>query len=250
MSQEPKDDARDDSVMPERPADAIDSSGGGPAAPLTRRAALRVLGAVPLAGALAWTDGQGTGQAQTRQTHEGPNQPARDTKQPPPSPRKAKFFNAREARTLRTLADDIIPRDAHSGSASEAGVVDFIDFNLSVEETTADTRTAWRGGLRWMDAESRRRFSVAYAAATLVQRHQILDDIAWPEKARAELAYGAAFFTRCRDMVASGFFSSALGYQDLRYMGNVFIPEWKGCPEAALRKLGVSYDLMPKRDAR
>jgi hypothetical protein len=43
-------------------------------------------------------------------------------------------------------------------------------------------------------------------------------------------------------MAASGFFSSAMGWKDLQYMGHVFVPEWKGCPPAALRKLGVSYE--------
>ncbi len=30
------------------------------------------------------------------------------------------------------------------------------------------------------------------------------------------------------------------GVADLQYQGNVFVSEWNGCPEAALRKLGVS----------
>jgi hypothetical protein len=99
-----------------------------------------------------------------------------------------------------------------------------------------------------MDSESRRRFGVAYAAATAVQRHQILDDIAYPDRVRPELQHGAAFFTRFRDMVAAGFFSSAIGVKDLRYQGNTAMPTWTGCPEPALRKLGVSYDLMNKAE--
>ena len=27
---------------------------------------------------------------------------------------------------------------------------------------------------------------------------------------------------------------------DLQYQGNVFVAEWTGCPDAALKKLGVS----------
>ena len=48
-------------------------------------------------------------------------------------------------------------------------------------------------------------------------------------------------------MTAAGFFSSAMGWKDLPYIGNMAIPEWKGCPPAALRKLGVSDDLMKTR---
>jgi hypothetical protein len=213
---------------------------GGTDAGISRREALKVLGVVPLAGPVAWAEQQQQ-QQPTRQTHEAPNQPARDTKQPPPTQPRRRFFTPRELRTVRVLADDIIPRDERSGSATEAGVPEFMDYNLSVEETTDETRIAWRGGLRWMDRESRRRFGVPYASASAAQRHQILDDIAWPDRVRPELRHGAAFFARFRDMTAAGFFSSAVGFKDLQYIGNTFVPVWNGCPEAALRKLGVSY---------
>ena len=215
---------------------------------LTRRAALKVLGVVPIAGALVWQQQQQQGQQAPRQTHEAPNQPAADTKRPPRAPRQSTFFTAREQRTVRVLADDIIPRDARSGSATDAGVPAFLDYNLASSETSVDVRTQWRGGLRWIDTESRRRFGVAYAAATAAQRHQILDDIAYPERVRPEFQHGAAFFMRFRDMVAAGFFSSAIGVRDLRYQGNTAMPAWTGCPEPALQKLGVSYDLMNKAE--
>jgi hypothetical protein len=32
-----------------------------------------------------------------------------------------------------------------------------------------------------------------------------------------------------------------MGFEDLKYMGNTFVPEWNGCPPEALAKLGVSY---------
>ena len=217
---------------------------------LTRRAALKVLGVVPRAGgALLWQQQQGAQQT-PRQTHEAPNQPATDTKQPARAPRKNNFFTTREYRTVRVLADDVIPRDARSGSASDAGVPAFIDANLARSDTGVETRTAWRGGLRWLDAESRDRFGVAYAAATRAQRNQILDDISWPDRVRPEMRHGAAFFARARDLIAAGFFSSAIGVKDLQYQGNTFIPVWNGCPEPALRKLGVSYDLMNKAEGR
>jgi hypothetical protein len=232
--------------------DAEETPNGDAPPDLSRRAALKVLGAVPIAGALVWHQQQQQqgGQQQPRQTHEAPNQPAADTKQPPRSPRQNRFFTAREMRTVRVMADDVIPRDERSGSATDAGVPAFIDFNLSVPETSEETRIRWRGGLRWMDTESRRRFGVAYAAARPAQRHQILEDISWRDRVRPELRHGAAFFAMFRDMVAAGFFSSAIGFKDLQYQGNTFLPEWNGCPELALRKLGVSHDLMNKAETR
>jgi hypothetical protein len=217
---------------------------------VSRRAALKVLGTVPIIGAIggaAWAQ-QPVAQ-QPRQTHEAPNQPAHGPTAPASSQPKQKFFNAAELRIVSVLADDVIPRDERSGSATQAGVPAFIDFHMSVPETSDDTRIAMRGGLHWLDTECRRRFGTGYARAAAAQRHQILDDIAWPEKARPEMSAGVAFFNRFRDMVASGFFSSPIGWTDLRYQGNVFNPGWNGCPEPALTKLGVSYAAMQTRIA-
>jgi hypothetical protein len=77
----------------------------------------------------------------------------------------------------------------------------------------------------------------------------VLDDIAWPKKARPEMSHGVAFFNRFRDLTAAGFFSSEMGWKDVRYVGNVFNPGWAGCPPAALAKLGVTGDEMKTRVA-
>src|SRR5438876_1113189 len=74
------------------------------------------------------------------------------------------------------------------------------------------------------------------------ERAEVLDDIAWPRKAKPQHAAGVAFFNTFRDLTASGFFSSRIGVQDLRYIGNTFVSEWKGCPPEALAKLGVRYE--------
>jgi hypothetical protein len=104
-----------------------------------------------------------------------------------------------------------------------------------------------RGGLAWLNTESRSRFKKSYASLTADQRHQILDDIAWPDRAKPAFSQGTAFFSRFRDFVGAGFFSSAVGWKDLQYQGNVFNPNWQGCPEAAMKKLGVSHALMDTR---
>ena len=67
----------------------------------------------------------------------------------------------------------------------------------------------------------------------------ILDDIAWPRRARPETSQGVAFFNRFRDLVASGFWSSEMGIRDLQYIGNTAVPVWNGCPPEAVRKLGL-----------
>jgi len=101
-------------------------------------------------------------------------------------------------------------------------------------------QVAMRGGLAWLDAECRTRFTRTFLQASDAERRQVLDDIAWPAKARPEMRPGVAFFSRMRDMTASGFFSSKMGVRDVRYLGNTFVAEWKGCPPEALEHVGVS----------
>jgi gluconate 2-dehydrogenase gamma chain len=148
-----------------------------------------------------------------------------------------RFFTPAEWETVRILVDLIIPRDERSGSASDAGVPQFIDF-LMLERP--DEQLPMRGGLAWLDAESGRRFGKPFVAVADPQRRSLLDDIAWPARARPDLIHGVAFFNRFRDLTASGFWSSKIGVADLEYQGNVVVGEWTGCPPAALAKLGVS----------
>ena len=158
-----------------------------------------------------------------------------------------KFFTRREWQLVRMLSDYVIPRDARSGSATDARVPEFMDFLLSDKDASETSKNNMRGGLAWLDNESRRRFGRVFVQATDAQRRQILDDIAFPRRAKPEFSHGVAFFNRFRDMTASGFFSSAMGWKDVQYIGNVFNPNWDGCPAPALAKLGVSYDLMNTR---
>jgi hypothetical protein len=69
----------------------------------------------------------------------------------------------------------------------------------------------------------------------------VLDDIAWPRRARQEMQAGVRFFNFFRNFTASGFWSSKMGVDDLQYMGNRPMAQWPGCPQPALDKLGVGY---------
>lgn len=149
------------------------------------------------------------------------------------------FFTAHEYATVRVLAELVIPRDGRSGGALDAGVPEFMDFILA---ENPGMQTGFRDGLAWLDTESQNRFGRAFVDVADVDRRAILDDIAWPGRAKSAHAQGAAFFNRFRDLTASGFFSSRIGVEDLRYIGNTVVTEWRGCPPEALDKLGVRYD--------
>ncbi|HXF94955.1 MAG TPA: gluconate 2-dehydrogenase subunit 3 family protein [Gemmatimonadales bacterium] len=150
-----------------------------------------------------------------------------------------KFFTLHEWETVRVLVDLVIPPDERSGGATEAGVPEFMDFMM---QDRPSLQTPMRGGLAWLDTECRERFGKTFVECGDRERRAVLDDIAWPRRARPELSHGVAFFNGFRDLTASGFWSSRMGIEDLQYLGNRFVPEWRGCPPEALRKLGVSYD--------
>ena len=203
---------------------------------LSRRAALKVLGAVPVMTAIT--------PAVARAELTAANMEAAIAQQTAP-----KFFNAHEWATVRMLVDYIIPRDDVSGSATDAKVPEYMDFLLAERDANPTTQIAMRGGLGWLDIECQKRFRKTFIQSTDAQRRQVLDDIAYPARAKPGMSYGVTFFNRFRDMTASGFYSSAMGWKDLQYIGNVANPNYDGCPPAALDKLGVSYDVMKTRIA-
>jgi gluconate 2-dehydrogenase gamma chain len=197
----------------------------------SRRKILQALTMAPAAAGFAWTEAE----AQHAQQHAQ----AAAKKATPAAPFKPKFFTRHEYATVTMLADLVIPKDERSGGATDAAVPEFMDF-MMVDQPAR--QTAMRGGLAWLDRECVSRFDKDFLTATAAERTQVLDDIAWPQKAAPEHAHGVAFFNSFRDLTASGFFTSKMGIDDLQYMGNRYVPEWTGCPPEVMKKLGVSFD--------
>jgi gluconate 2-dehydrogenase gamma chain len=197
---------------------------------IDRRSVLRLLASAPVAAGFAWTAAEAEaahGLAQAAQQAAAAGVPF-----------TPKFFTAHEWETVRLLVDIIIPRDERSGSATDAGVPEFMDFIVLDQP---GRQTAMRGGLAWLDRQCVLRFDKTFVAATDAERGAVLDDIAWPQRATREFAHGVAFFNSFRDLTASGFWTSRMGIQDLQYLGNRSVAQWRGCPQEALDKLGVKY---------
>jgi gluconate 2-dehydrogenase subunit 3-like protein len=221
-----------------------------------RRRALELLAGAPLAGF-----GLTSAAAQTAHDHA-----ARAVKAAVKGQAyKPKFFKPHEWETVRLLVDLIIPRDERSGSATDAGVPEFMDFIMTDpmddDRSREQRQTAMRGGLAWIDAESIRRFDHAFVEASDAERRSLLDDIAFLDEEedegdrasdvrdlRVKLAHGPAFFRSFRDLTAAGFWSSRIGVEDLAYQGNTVVAEWTGCPPEALQKLGLDAPKDPGGD--
>ena len=196
---------------------------------ISRRAALRLVTSAPVAAALVWTP------AEAQQAHEHAQ---RARAQAPAKPFALKFFTAGEHAMVTILVDLIIPRDERSGSATDAGVPQFMDF-MMIDQPRR--QIAMRGGLALVDRLSTARFGARFVSASDAQRRQLLDEIAYTSNPDVGLRHAITFFSSFRDLTASGFWSTKMGIADLQYQGNVFVDEWTGCPDAALQKLGVKY---------
>jgi hypothetical protein len=152
--------------------------------------------------------------------------------------RAEKFFDDHEMATIAVLVDIIIPKDDVSGSATDAGVPDFIEF---IVKDKPEHQTPLRGGLRWLDVQCMKRYGKTFVDCADEQRIEIVDEIAFPELAKPEMQQGVAFFNRMRDLTATGFFTSKIGIEDLGYMGNQ-PNQWDGVPQEVLDQYGLKYD--------
>ena len=149
-----------------------------------------------------------------------------------------KFLDEHEMKTVSVLADIIIPKDDKSGSATDAGVPAFIEF---IVKDMPHYQTPVRGGIKWLDLQCMRRFNADFASCTAQQQIEIVDEIAYPGKAKPEMQQGVAFFNTMRDLTACGFFTSKIGIDDLGYVGNR-PNQWDGVPEDVLAQYGLKYD--------
>jgi hypothetical protein len=146
-----------------------------------------------------------------------------------------KFFTEHEMATITVLANIIIPKDAKSGSASDAKVPEFIEF---IVKDIPDHQLPLRGGLKWLDLQCLNRFSKTFVASSAAQQIQMVDLIAYPAKAKPEMQQGVAFFNRMRDLTATGFFTTEMGVKDLGFAGNS-PNKWVGVPADVLKQYGM-----------
>ncbi len=216
-------------VKPEGGAPEPGALNPQPRGSLRRRDWLKAMTAVPAA-ALVPGSAMRAARNATAQAAPATEQPAETYKR--------KALNEHEWKTIRVLSDLIIPADERSGSATQAGVPEFIDDWLDFQGGTLLAEI--RGGLTWLDMECNRHFNHDFVECPEAQQKQTLDRIAYPKKAAPEDANAVAFFNRLRGLVVGGFFSSKMGIEDLPYLGNTMVAEWHGCPPEVLAKLGLA----------
>lgn len=148
------------------------------------------------------------------------------------------FFTELEMKKLNLLVDIIIPADEVSESASQAKVPEFIEFMMKDQPAN---QTVFRGGLMWLDHQADERNSKSFLEISESQRMEIIDDIAWPDKAKKEFETGVKFFNALRNMTVTGFYTTEIGFKDIGYVGNT--PNvWEGVPQDVMNQYGLSLE--------
>ena len=220
---------------------------------VTRRSALRILGAGATSGAvLPWLSEEGAAAFAEIQR-----------KGKPPA---LKVLSAAQYATLVALTEAIIPADERSPGAKEARVADYIDLFLS--EGDEKLRKEWTDGIAALDADAVARAGVPFARLDPQQTWGMLLDVSRNEKVRepkkpqqeadtqkerpsdvsnaekpADAALNAPaapqqaqktpverFFITAKQATIHGYYTSEIGiHKELRYKGNQILAEFVGC---------------------
>lgn len=154
--------------------------------------------------------------------------------------RAEEYLTEGELEDLAVLVDLILPATATAGSATDAGVVDFLEF---IVKDIPSHQLPIRGGTMWINSEAQRRFANRFAQLQPAQQKEILDDIAFPDPndERPAMAPGIKYFNHLRNLTLTGYYTSKMGVEDLGYTGN-FPNVWDGVPQSVLDKHGLAYE--------
>ncbi len=147
-------------------------------------------------------------------------------------------FSEDEIITLALLCDIILPANMAAPSASDTGVVEFIDF---IVRDMPRHELPLKGGLMWLSSLTNQTFGKLFKDLNKNEQLEIVDAIAYPQRARAEMLPGVRFFNLMRDLTLTGYYTSPAGMADLGYQGNS--PNvWDGVPEEILRAHKLEYE--------
>jgi len=150
------------------------------------------------------------------------------------------YFDEHELTSIAVLCDIILPKKGDLGSATDAGVPEFIEF---IVKDLPDNQLPMRGGLAWLDGESNKRYNKRFIDLIDSEQISIIDDIAYPDPddEQPEMGPGRKFFNQIRNLTLTGYYTTKMGFDDLGYVGNR--PNvWDGVPADVLANHDVDYD--------
>ena len=140
-----------------------------------------------------------------------------------------KFFDAHRYKTLQALCETILPADADSGGAIEAGAPEFIDL-LTSENHGIPVETGRRVEVARLHVREPLRQGLSRLRAATAERDSRSHCVSQECGAGRRPESAVEFFSLLRNLTADGFFTSKIGIKYLGYKGNTFLPEFPGCP--------------------
>src|SRR5690625_7626036 len=99
------------------------------------------------------------------------------------------------------IVNIIIPSDETSGSSTDAGVPEFIEFTMKDQPSM---QLVTRGGLMWLNNQCNQRFGKPFLECSEEEQLKMIDEIAWPDDRSPETACGVRVFKRVREPTATG----------------------------------------------
>ena len=67
----------------------------------------------------------------------------------------------------------------------------------------------------WLDSYSNKTFGTDFIHSTEYQQHQVLDQIAFPDPNASDQKQEVQFFSLMRNLIMTGYFTSAVGIKEL-----------------------------------
>jgi hypothetical protein len=147
-----------------------------------------------------------------------------------------------QARAIRTLCDCILPAEGDLPAATAIGIHEMIDEWVSAPypQQRAD-RQIILAGLDWLDRQAKALGASDFTAASADAQREILSIL----DRSAQTPSG--FYAKIRQLVIGGYYTTAQGFADIGYIGNVPLAaypapsvEVEKALQAAYRQLGLS----------
>jgi gluconate 2-dehydrogenase subunit 3-like protein len=139
---------------------------------------------------------------------------------------KPLYFSKDEFALLDSLTEHIIPRDAHSPGAHDAGVAAFIDRSVA-EAFLPEEKQAWNKGLAEMNRLSLENNDRPFLKAHKDAQIALLTKLAQGES--NPKTDGEKFFRQLKESTVFAYYTSDIGiHKDMEYKGNTIQEQFSG----------------------
>jgi hypothetical protein len=153
-------------------------------------------------------------------------------------------FTDEQRREAAVLADIVLPQEGQFPSASALGVVDFLDEWVSAPyPDNVRDRKIVLDGMAWVQDESVRRFAKPFSGAAQEDRMTLCEEMSRGSQGQSDAGTAHGFFRLFRNLVATGYYTTPTGMNDLGYVGNMPLAKFDGPPAELVAKLGLTDEV-------